>query len=99
MRFLVLAAALIAAAPLVSKAITAGPQAAAASLTPRHHSGGFSWNNIREILLCAYRGVGEHRTSLLAAGVAFYALFVIFPALGAATWIFGLLAELGNHPQ
>jgi membrane protein len=94
MRFPTLAVALIAAIPLVSKVITAGP--AGGNRTPdstRHHSSGFNWKNIQEILLSAYRGVGEHRTSLLAAGVAFYALFAIFPALGAATWIFGLLAE------
>ncbi len=44
-------------------------------------------------MLSVYHGMGEHRLSLLAAGVAFYALFAIFPALGAATWIFGLLAN------
>ena len=93
MRFLVLAAALLAAVPLVSKVITAGPPGGSRELDAVHHSGGLSWKNIRETLLCAYRGVGEHRTSLLAAGVAFYALFAIFPALGAATWIFGLLAD------
>ena len=37
--------------------------------------------------------IGNHDTSLLAAGVAFYALFALFPALAAATWIFGLLAN------
>ena len=30
---------------------------------------------------------------LLAAGVAFYALFALFPGLGAATWLFSLLAD------
>ena len=94
MRFLVLAAALLAAAPLVSKVIATGPAGRSRELdATRHDSSSFSWKSIQEILLCAYRGVGEHRTSLLAAGVAFYALFAIFPALGAATWIFGLLAE------
>jgi membrane protein len=43
--------------------------------------------------MAVYRATGEDRLSLLAAGVAFYVLFAIFPALGAATWIYGLLAN------
>jgi membrane protein len=94
MRFLVLAVALLVAAPLVSKVIATGPAGGSREVdATRHDTSSFGWKSIQEILLCTYRGVGKHRTSLLAAGVAFYALFAIFPALGAATWIFGLLAD------
>ena len=41
----------------------------------------------------------DDRLSLLAAGVAFYVLFAVFPALGAATWIFGLLADPSSIRQ
>jgi len=81
--------AFIAAMPLVSKLVAISSEGGDQSRPPL----GFSLKKIKEILLFAYRGVGEHGTSLLAAGVAFYALFAIFPALGAATWIFGLLAN------
>jgi len=54
---------------------------------------GFGFKDVRDILLRAYRGMGKHGVSLLAAGVAYYALFAIFPALGAATWLFGLVAD------
>lgn len=47
----------------------------------------------KDILVAVYMAMGKDRLSLLAAGVAFYILFAIFPALGAATWIFGLLAN------
>jgi len=52
-----------------------------------------SWKVVKGTALSTYRNQGEHNTSLLAAGVAFYSLFAIFPAIGAATWIFGLLAN------
>lgn len=53
----------------------------------------FGFKDVKDILLRAYRDMGKHRTSLLAAGLAFYALFAIFPGLGAVTWLFGLFAN------
>ena len=59
-----------------------------------------TFQHIKDILIRVFTGIGDHGTSLLAAGVAFYALFALFPALGAATWIFGLLANPGTiHSQ
>ena len=52
-----------------------------------------SYSLQKDVLMAVYRATGEDRLSLLAAGVAFYVLFAIFPALGAATWIYGLLAN------
>lgn len=94
MRFFLLAVAAVAAAPLVSKAIggAAADQAYEQALQ-QERSGWFSFADIKDILMRAYRGIGDHSLSLLAAGVAFYTLFAIFPALGAATWIFGQLAD------
>ncbi len=95
MRFLLLAVAFIAASPLVSKLMTSPSDSHADVVTaakPRKGRG-FHFSDIRDILMRAYHGMSEHNDSLLAAGVAFYALFAIFPALTAATWIFGLLAD------
>ncbi len=94
MRFLLLAVAFVAATPLVSKLIAASPGSGTREVAghrEKAHRTGFK--EIKDIVLRAYSGMGEHNTSLLAAGVAFYALFALFPGLGAATWIFGLLAD------
>ncbi len=101
MRFILLAVAFLAAAPLLSKLIAVPPADGSRELSPQDCvSPGFTLKNIKEILLDVYLGMGEHRIGLLAAGVAFYALFAIFPALGAATWIFGLLANPADiHSQ
>lgn len=45
------------------------------------------WKNI---LLATFYATGENHLSLLAAGVAFYMLFALVPALGAAAWLLGL---------
>lgn len=45
------------------------------------------------MLFRVYAAIGADGLGLLAAGVAFYALFAIFPGLGAATWLFSLLAD------
>lgn len=109
MRFLLLAGAFLAATPLLSKLIAAPPGDAGRKpsledcpppmdASPKRSaedcpSPGFTLKHLKEILLAVWHGMSDHGDSLLAAGVAFYALFAIFPALGAATWIFGLLAN------
>jgi membrane protein len=94
MRFFLLAVAFIAATPLVSKMISDPVKEPRRGLQePDPSTKRFSLGHIMEILLRAWRGQSAHGVSLLAAGVAFYALFAIFPGLGAATWIFGLLAD------
>jgi membrane protein len=47
----------------------------------------------RYILLRTWRAIADDRLSLLAAGVAFYALFAVFPGLAALISLFGLLAD------
>jgi len=78
--------------PLASKML-------ATSSTQEHALGAetgsrsFSLHELKAIVMDTFANVGKHDTSLLAAGVAFYAMFALFPALAAATWIFGLAAN------
>ncbi|MGC2395324.1 MAG: YihY/virulence factor BrkB family protein [Rhodomicrobium sp.] len=53
----------------------------------------FSWKQWKSLLFLLYKAIGSEQVGLLAAGVAFYALFALFPGLGAATWLFSLLAD------
>ena len=46
-----------------------------------------------DILKRVWNQVGEDNISIIAAGVAFYAMLAIFPALGAALSIYGLIAD------
>lgn len=47
----------------------------------------------RDVLLGVKERIGRHRLTIVAAGVAFYALLAIFPALGALISIYGLVAD------
>ena len=68
-----------------------GPPAAARDRAGSPFS--FSWKQWKSLLFLLYKAIGSEQVGLLAAGVAFYALFALFPGLGAATWIFSLLAD------
>ena len=46
-----------------------------------------------DILMRLKSAVGENHLSLTAAGVAFYGLLAIFPALAATVSLWGLLAD------
>jgi membrane protein len=48
------------------------------------------WN---DILLRVYRNVSEHRAAFLSAGITYYSLLAIFPALAALVAIYGLLFD------
>lgn len=48
---------------------------------------------LRDVLKRVYEGMDADNLSLAAAGVAFYALLALFPALAALVSIFGLLAD------
>jgi membrane protein len=50
----------------------------------------------RDILLRAYANVGNHRILALAAGMTYYSLLAIFPALAALVAIYGLFADAGT---
>jgi membrane protein len=47
----------------------------------------------KDILLRVYRNIGEHRVMALAAGVTYYTLLAIFPAIAALVSIYGLFAD------
>ena len=48
------------------------------------------WKNI---LLRVYQNIGKHRIIIIAAGITFYSLLAIFPALAALVAIYGLFAD------
>ncbi len=47
----------------------------------------------KDILLRVYENIFEHRVMAIAAGVTFYALLAIFPAIAALVSIYGLFAD------
>jgi membrane protein len=47
----------------------------------------------KDILLRVYANIGEHRILSLAAGVTYYSILAIFPALAALVAIYGLLSD------
>ena len=92
--------AVAATLPLVSRVLsdgqttTSGSSGALAAARDRAGSPfSFNWLQWKSLLLRVYKAIGADELSLLAAGVAFYALFALFPGLGAATWLFSLLAD------
>ena len=47
----------------------------------------------KDIVIRVYRNIGEDRVMLVAAGVTFYALLAIFPAIAALVALYGLFAD------
>ena len=47
----------------------------------------------KDILRSVYRNISEHRLLLVAAGVTFYGLLAIFPAIAALVAIYGFFAD------
>lgn len=50
----------------------------------------------KDILLRVYRNVSGHRVLAIAAGVAFYSVLAIFPAIAAFVSLYGLFADAGT---
>lgn len=50
----------------------------------------------KDILLRVYGNISEHRILALAAGMTYYSLLAIFPALAALVAIYGLFADPGT---
>jgi membrane protein len=48
---------------------------------------------LKELVLHVYTKIGKHRVIALAAGVAFYSILAIFPAIAALVGIYGLFAD------
>jgi membrane protein len=54
----------------------------------------------RDVLRSVWRETREDNLSLVSAGVSFYALLAIFPAIGAIVALYGLVADphtIGEH--
>jgi len=49
--------------------------------------------SVADILLGAFRSISDDRVLAVAAGVAFYGLLAIFPAIGAVVSLYGLFAD------
>jgi membrane protein len=47
----------------------------------------------KDILLRVYSNISEHRILALAAGMAYYSLLAIFPALAALVAVYGLFSD------
>ncbi len=96
-RLLLLAVALLGTMPLASKMLATASASADHAHSPAvARPASEHWLDLHElkaIVMGTFANVGKHDTSLLSAGVAFYAMFALFPALAAATWIFGLVAN------
>jgi membrane protein len=98
--------AIAAAAPLVYRVLSETPAGAhghtvalAAARDTASSPFSFDRTQWKSLLTRVYAAIGADQLSLLAAGVAFYALFAVFPGLGAATWLFGLLADPSTIQQ
>src|SRR5205807_1511993 len=54
----------------------------------------------KDILLRVYENISEHRVIAIAAGVTFYTILAIFPAIAALVALYGLFADpktIGAH--
>lgn len=49
----------------------------------------------KDVLLRVYADIGEHRIMALAAGITYYSILAIFPALAALVAIYGLFSDPG----
>jgi membrane protein len=50
----------------------------------------------KDILWRIYQNIGEHRVIAIAAGVTFYVLLAIFPAIAALVSVYGLFADAAS---
>jgi membrane protein len=53
----------------------------------------------KDILLRVYGNIGDHRILALAAGMTYYSILAIFPALAALVSIYGLFSDPGSIAQ
>lgn len=60
---------------------------------PRTHSGAKSRPVWTEVAKLFYSAIGEHRVVSIAAGVTFFALLAIFPAIGAIVSVYGIFSD------
>jgi membrane protein len=101
MRVLVTALAVTLAAAVLTRKYPApvsrsAPRALAASLARPEVSASrpLGWTQRgKTVVLSIFSGISEHRVLAVAAGVAFYSLLAIFPAIAALVSLYGLFAD------
>ena len=59
----------------------------------------FRWRDWKAVLLRVYDNVFRHNLFLIAAGVAFYAILALFPAIAALFALYGLVANAADIAQ
>ena len=59
----------------------------------------FGWSAWRRVLGRVYVNLGTHHLSIVAAGVAFFGVLAIFPALASLVALYGLVADPGDVAQ
>jgi len=69
------------------------PDLAAAEIGPRVSPYRMPWSWWRQVLLNTYNEIGNDRLLAVAAGVVFYALLAIFPAVTAFVSFYGMVAS------
>ncbi len=80
------------ATPSESAALALEPERGRSAQYPWH----IPWAGWRDILWRTYEQVNEDRMLAVAAGVVFYGLLAIFPAISAFVSIYGLFADPGT---
>ena len=79
-----------------TRAVRVGCQAPVA---PPPAQQGFGWAAWRSVLGRVYVNLGTHHLSIVAAGVAFFGVLAIFPALASLVALYGLIADPGDVAQ
>jgi membrane protein len=53
----------------------------------------------KDILLGVYENMSKHRIILVAAGITFYSILALFPAIAALVAVYGLFADPGHDSR
>jgi len=53
----------------------------------------------RDILFRVYQNISTHRVVLVAAGITFYSILALFPAIAALVAVYGLFADPGHDSR
>ena len=59
----------------------------------------FLWRDWKAILLRVYDNITYHNLFLIAAGIAFYAILALFPAIAALVAVYGLVSDASDIGQ
>ena len=57
------------------------------------HPGGFGWPAWRRVFMRTFSDISKHHLSIVAAGIAFYGVFSIFPGIAALIAVYGLVFD------